>query len=139
MGLTQSQAVHVVSHCPFLLAQYAHNDGSDVSKTAKAFLGVGYTLPKLVRKRTVNNSTILHLHTSLLLLVTGDLNCFSYCGPLSSFQRCSYQLSSSLPFYVSDVLIMSSVLCHSFSDCRRDALPKHARSSSRSHQVSILI
>ena len=49
LGLTQSQAVHVVSHCPYLIAQYARYKGRDVFATAKALMEVGYTLPKLVR------------------------------------------------------------------------------------------
>ena len=48
LGMTQSQAVHVVSHCPYLIAQYARYKGRDVYATAKAIMEVGYTLPKLV-------------------------------------------------------------------------------------------
>jgi hypothetical protein len=48
LGLTQTQSVHIVSHCPYLLSQYARYKGRDVFATAKALLEVGYTLPKLV-------------------------------------------------------------------------------------------
>jgi hypothetical protein len=41
--------VHIVSHCPYLIAQYSRYKGRDVLDTASAFLDVGYTLPKLVR------------------------------------------------------------------------------------------
>lgn len=47
--MTQLQAVHIVSHCPYLIAQYARYKGRDVFATAKALMDVGYTLPKLVR------------------------------------------------------------------------------------------
>ena len=49
LGVTQLQAVHIVSHCPYLIAQYARYKGRDVFATAKALMDVGYTLPKLVR------------------------------------------------------------------------------------------
>jgi len=48
LGLSQSQAVHIISHCPYLIAQYAHYKGRDLFATAKALLDVGYTMPRLV-------------------------------------------------------------------------------------------
>ena len=54
LGLTQSQAVHVVSHCPYLIAQYARYKGRDVFATAKALLDVGYTVPRLVSVTYIN-------------------------------------------------------------------------------------
>lgn len=48
LGLSQSQAVHIVSHCPYLIAQYARYKGRDVFATAKALMDVGYTLSRLV-------------------------------------------------------------------------------------------
>lgn len=48
LGFTQSQAVHIVSHCPYLIAQYARYKGRDVFATARALIDVGYTLPRLV-------------------------------------------------------------------------------------------
>ena len=42
--------MHVVSHCPYLIAQYAHYKGRDVYATARALLDAGYTLPKLVQE-----------------------------------------------------------------------------------------
>lgn len=48
LGLSQSQAVHIISHCPYLIAQYAHYRGRDLFATAKALLDVGYTMPRLV-------------------------------------------------------------------------------------------
>ena len=42
IGATSSEAVHIVSHCPFLLAQYARYRGRDVRSTAVALMEVGY-------------------------------------------------------------------------------------------------
>ena len=48
LGLTQAQAVHVTSHCPFLIAQYARYKGRDVLATASALLDAGYEYQPLV-------------------------------------------------------------------------------------------
>ena len=48
MGLNQSQSVHVISHCPFLLAQYCRYKGRDVLSTAKALKEVGYSSVNLI-------------------------------------------------------------------------------------------
>jgi hypothetical protein len=48
LGLTQAQAVHITSHCPFLIAQYARYKGRDVLATASALLDAGYDYKKLV-------------------------------------------------------------------------------------------
>lgn len=47
LGLNQSQSVHVISHCPYLLAQYACYRGRDVFATARALLEVGYSAAHL--------------------------------------------------------------------------------------------
>jgi len=48
LGLTQAQAVHITSHCPFLIAQYARYKGRDVLATASALLDAGYEYKQLV-------------------------------------------------------------------------------------------
>jgi mTERF len=48
LRFNQSQAVHIVSHCPYLIAQYARYKGRDVLATFKALLEAGYTKPRLV-------------------------------------------------------------------------------------------
>ena len=48
LGLTQAQAVHIVSHCPYLIAQYAHYQGRDVVTTFRALLDAGYTRERLM-------------------------------------------------------------------------------------------
>ena len=48
LGLNQTQAVHIVSHCPYLIAQYARYKGRDVYATFRALMDAGYTKEKLV-------------------------------------------------------------------------------------------
>ena len=62
--------MHVVSHCPFLIAQYARYKGRDVFSTAKALLDVGYTMPRLV------SATTLHSLIISLFLVSNRLDEF---------------------------------------------------------------
>jgi hypothetical protein len=47
LSLNQSQAVHIVSHCPYLIAQYSKYKGRDVYATARALIEVGYSESKL--------------------------------------------------------------------------------------------
>lgn len=48
LQLNQTQAVHIISHCPFLLAQYCQFKGRDVSTTARALIEVGYSSNSLI-------------------------------------------------------------------------------------------
>ena len=68
LGMTQSQAVHVVSHCPYLIAQYARYKGRDVYATAKAIMEVGYTLPNLVSVISVEFLILKQYRTSSSLI-----------------------------------------------------------------------
>jgi hypothetical protein len=43
LGFDVSQCVHIVSHCPYLLAQYCHYCGRDVSMTIQALLELDFS------------------------------------------------------------------------------------------------
>jgi S-adenosylmethionine hydrolase len=62
LGLSRTQSVHVVSHCPYLIAQYSRYKGRDIFATASAFLDVGYTLPKLVRATVAHYFQLMTAH-----------------------------------------------------------------------------
>ncbi len=47
LGLSEQEALHVVSHCPYLIAQYARYKGRDVYTTARALIEVGYSSKNL--------------------------------------------------------------------------------------------
>ena len=49
IGFNQSETVHIVSHCPYLVAQYARFSGRDVYATAKALVECGYEGSRLVQ------------------------------------------------------------------------------------------
>ena len=42
IGFSQQEVCHIVSHCPYLVAQYSRYKGRDVSTTARALLDAGY-------------------------------------------------------------------------------------------------
>lgn len=48
LGLSKQEALHVISHCPYLIAQYARYKGRDVYTTARALIEVGYSNKNLV-------------------------------------------------------------------------------------------
>ena len=48
VGVTQTEAIHIISHCPYLLAQYARYKGRDVQRTIEALVEVGYSINNLV-------------------------------------------------------------------------------------------
>lgn len=48
LGLSKQEALHVISHCPYLVAQYARYQGRDVYTTARALIEVGYSNKNLV-------------------------------------------------------------------------------------------
>jgi hypothetical protein len=48
-SFTQAQALHIISHCPYLLAQYSRYRGRDVRATIEALMEVGYSSETLVR------------------------------------------------------------------------------------------
>lgn len=48
VGVTQTEAIHIISHCPYLLAQYARYKGRDVQRTIEALVEVGYSTTNLV-------------------------------------------------------------------------------------------
>lgn len=58
MGLNQSQITHVLSHCPYLIAQYARYKGRDVIATIKALYVAGYT-PDLLMKDIIRFPSML--------------------------------------------------------------------------------
>ena len=43
LKLSESQAVHIISHCPYLIAQYFKYKGRDVYATARALFEAGYS------------------------------------------------------------------------------------------------
>lgn len=47
LSMNKTEAVHIVSHCPFLIAQYARYRGRDVYSTVRALLDVGYDAASL--------------------------------------------------------------------------------------------
>lgn len=47
-GLNQTQIVHIISHCPFLIAQYARFKGKDISATVSALYDAGYNRERLI-------------------------------------------------------------------------------------------
>ncbi len=47
LGLSKEDALHVVSHCPYLIAQYARYKGRDLYTTARALIEVGYSSKNL--------------------------------------------------------------------------------------------
>ena len=49
IGFNRSEAVHIVSHCPYLIAQYARYSGRDVFATARALIDCGYDGDRLVQ------------------------------------------------------------------------------------------
>jgi hypothetical protein len=48
LGMTRSQCVHIASHCPFLVAQYAQYSGRDLGATVEALKEAGYDEKKFV-------------------------------------------------------------------------------------------
>ena len=42
LGMTRDEARHIISHCPYLIAQYSRYRGRDVSITARVLRDVGY-------------------------------------------------------------------------------------------------
>lgn len=47
LDIHQSDAVHIVSHCPYLIAQYSKYKGRDVTSTILALLDIGFTVDDL--------------------------------------------------------------------------------------------
>eukprot|EP01041_Mallomonas_annulata_P003297 gene3297-6531_t len=48
LNLNSTQAVHILSHCPYLIAQYSKYKGRDVFATASALLDIGFTKSQLL-------------------------------------------------------------------------------------------
>lgn len=46
--MTRAEAVHALSHCPFLIAQYARYKGRDVYSTVQALIEVGYAKATII-------------------------------------------------------------------------------------------
>ena len=49
IGFNQTEAIHIVSHCPYLIAQYSRYEGRDVFSTARALVECGYDGDRLVQ------------------------------------------------------------------------------------------
>ena len=49
LGVTQSQFVHILSHCPYLLAQYSRYKGRDLHATVMALLEVDSDSPAMIK------------------------------------------------------------------------------------------
>ena len=47
LGISKEEAIRIISHCPYLIAQYARYRGRDINSTIEALLESGYTLPIL--------------------------------------------------------------------------------------------
>ena len=47
LSMNKTEALHIVSHCPYLIAQYARYRGRDVYSTVRALIDVGYDAASL--------------------------------------------------------------------------------------------
>eukprot|EP01038_Epipyxis_sp_PR26KG_P008595 gene8595-11613_t len=48
LGANQTQMVHIISHCPYLLAQFCRYKGKDLQSTVKALIELGYSSHNLM-------------------------------------------------------------------------------------------
>ena len=99
LGLNQSQIVHILSHCPYLIAQYDRYRGRDVISTIRAFKEVGYT-DELLLKDIIRFPSMLAATPDRIIGWMNLLSCFGVGNKNGATGFCSLMRRSPYMFYV---------------------------------------